>query len=183
MFFFDKQEVFEFSSGTVEHGYLAILDNDLESAKSVFEKIDSPRGKWGISLVEILGGFLKRTPTYFEIRNFLEIDMDFLLKNEKFDYIEYLLGSSELLKDYNQEVYKYVARVFYNNGFYNVAREYLEKAKRTYYNDPELHFMLCNYFYKFKDYKEAIYYISECLRILPDYYPALKMQESIKAII
>ena len=59
------------------------LDKDLKSAKKIFEIIDSPRAKWGRAFVDILSGYIENYPSYFEIRNFLEIDLDFLIKNEK----------------------------------------------------------------------------------------------------
>ena len=73
---------------SVEHAYLAVLNDDLESAKEIFWRIDSPRAKWGKVLISVLGGYLDVYPTYFQIRNFLEIDLDFLLKNEKLDYVD-----------------------------------------------------------------------------------------------
>ena len=81
MFFFSRDSDIFFKPGSIEHGYFAILDDDLETAAGVFENIDSPRAKWGKVLVSILKGYMNIYPTYFEIRNFLEIDLDFLIKN------------------------------------------------------------------------------------------------------
>ena len=79
MFFFGNSECsIKFKPLSVEHAYLAILNNDLDSAAAVFEAIDSPRARWGRSFVDILKGYIENYPTYFEIRNFLEIDLDFL---------------------------------------------------------------------------------------------------------
>ena len=103
MFFFSKDFNKTFKPDSIEHAYLAILDDELDIAKSIFCNIDSPRANWGKTLTDILLGYLKNCPTYFEIRNFLEIDLDFLIKNEKIDYVEQLLGSLEFLIDINQE--------------------------------------------------------------------------------
>ena len=51
------------------------------------------------------------------------------------------------------------------------ASEYLDKSKKIFYKDPELHFMYAKYNLDFKNYEIANYYIDECLKILPDYYP------------
>ena len=98
MFFFsDENSSLAFKPGSLEHAYLAILNDDLLSAKKVFCSLSSPRARWGKALTDILSGYIEEYPSYFEIRNFLEIDLDFLLKNEKIDYVEQVLGSLNIL--------------------------------------------------------------------------------------
>lgn len=181
MYFFSKnKQNITFKPISLENAYLAILGDDLETASVIFQSLDSPRANWGKSLVGILMGYLERFPTYFEIRNFLEIDLDLLLKNEKIDYIEQILGSLKILSDINQETYKYIARVLIENKFYNAAEKYLDKAKATFYNDPELHFICANYYMQMKNFNLAKKSIESCLKILPNYYPAkcLKLEIS-----
>lgn len=184
-FFFFSDEYFEkdIHSGSLEHAYLAILSDDLNSAERIFRALNSPRACWGSILVSILKGYLEIFPTFFQIRNFLEIDLDFLIKNNKISYIEQLLGATEILSEINQETYKFIARVMYENKFYSSALKYLEKSKKIHYKDPELHFMFARYFLRVNDYVEALFYINECLSILPDYFPAqvlkLKIEEKL----
>ena len=93
---------------SLEHAYLLILQNDVKSAKKLFQKIDSPRANWGNIFCDILQGFIKEFPTYFQLRNFLEIDLDFLIKNQKIEYIEQVLGALETLSIANhkcEEIY------------------------------------------------------------------------------
>lgn len=183
MFFFQENTDLKIKPKSLEHAYMAILDNDLDTALEVFKSLDSPRAKWGIALVDILKGYIEDYPTYFEIRNFLEIDLDFLLKNEKIDYVEQILGGMEILSDINQEVYKYAGRVMYENKLYKIAKEYLDKSKKLFYNDAELHFMYAKYHLEFRNFKDADYHINECLRILPDYFPAKSLKQQINGII
>lgn len=183
MFFFSNNDNLMFEPASIEHGYFAILSDDLESAKKIFSQIDSPRALWGKALVDIISGYIEKCPTYFQIRNFLEIDLDFLLKNNKIDYVEMLLGSVDLLADINQETYKYVARVMYENELYKAAKEYMEKSKEVFYNDPELHFMLSKYYMHERSYLKASFHIDECLRVLPEYYPAKLLKEKISKYI
>lgn len=179
MFFFYKNKSTNFNPQSVEHAYLAILNDDLITAQKIFKSLYSPRAKWGSSLTEILTGYIENLPTYFEIRNFLEIDLDFLIKNEKIDYIEQVLGSLKLLVNINQETYKYVARVMFENKLYKASREYLEKSKNIFYNDPELHFMYAKYYLNTREYEKADYHLDECLNIIPDYFPAKSLQKEI----
>lgn len=178
-FFLDNNRI-EIKPGSIEHAYLCVLEDDLESAKTIFASLDSPRAKWGKALCSILEGYIEEYPTYFQIRNFLEIDMDFLLKNEKLDFVEQLLGGLELLSAINYETYKFAARVMFENKFFSAALKYMEKSKMLRYNDPELHFMLAKYYLEVHDDKKAYDSICECLTILPDYYPARIIKAKIE---
>ncbi len=180
MFFFESAfKNVTFGARSVEHAYLAILNDDLPAAKAVFESIDSPRARWGLVLAGIISGYMEFLPSYFEIRNFYEIDLDFLIKNEKTHYIEMLLSSLKYLEEINKEIYKYTARVMYENRLYNSAFEYMNKAKEIFYNDPELHFMLAKAYIDAKQFKMADSSLSECLKFVPSYFPALKMRREI----
>lgn len=183
MFFFSKNKTNKIEPGSIEHAYLAILDDDIESARMIFEKIDSPRAHWGKALIDIINGYVEHYPTYFEIRNFLEIDMDFLIKNEKIDYTENLLGSLDILYEINQESYKYTARVMYENRLYNASKKYMDKSKGLFYGDPELHFMLAKYYIHTREYEAALDSINNCLGILPEYFPAKALKEELKKYV
>ena len=110
---------------------MSVLNDDLDTAYSVFSHIDSPRGIWGCSFVSVLKGYMSKFPTYFGIRNFFEIDLDFLLKNNKIDYVEQCLGALELFSTINQETYKFAARVMLENKLFTSALKYLDKSKET----------------------------------------------------
>ncbi len=182
-FFNDDCSELKITPNSIEHAYLAILDDDLNTAEKIFSGIDSPRAIWGKRLVNILNGYLQDFPTFFEIRNFLEIDLDFLLKNQKIGYVEQFLGSLEYLATINMETYKFVGRVMYENKLKSAALKYFEQAKEIYYNDPELHFLLSKYFLDINNFENAMFYINECLKLLPDYYPALLQKEKIEQMI
>ena len=168
--------------GSISHAYLAILNDDLNSAYKIFSGIDSPRSLWGCSLTTILKGYMTIKPTYFGIRNFFEIDLDFLLKNNKIDYVEQCLGALDVFSEINQEVYKFAARVMLENHLNSSALKYLEKSKHIFYNDAELHFIYAKYYMDIGNYSSAYFYINECLMLLPEYYPAIVMKQKIDEI-
>ena len=179
-FFYEDSSIVKILPKTIEHAYLAILDDDLKTAAAVFSRIDSPRAKWGEVLIQVLKGNLSKYPTYFQIRNFYEIDLDFLLKNEKIHDVEQLLGALEIFSPINQEVYKYAARAMYENRLYSAALRYMEKSKKIYYNDAELHFMLAKYYLRINDIENAQFYIDVCLELIPKYYPAEVLKHQIE---
>lgn len=182
-FFSDYCSEFEIAPNSIYHAYLAILNDDLDSAYTVFSRIDSPRAKWGLSLISILKGYMTIFPTYFGIRNFLEIDLDFLLKNNKIDYVEQCLGALEILSSVNQETYKFAARVMLENHLYTSALKYMDRSKQLYYNDPELHYMYAKYYMDVNNYKAAYTCVCECLKLIPDYYPAQQMKQRIDELM
>ena len=179
-FFGDNYSELEIFPNSIAHAYLAILSEDLDAAELIFSKNDSPRGKWGYTLVSILKGYMTLFPTYFGIRNFLEIDLDFLLKNEKINFVEQCLGALDILSSINQETYKFVARVMLINHLYTSALKYMDKSKQIYYNDPELHYMYAKYYTDVNNFKDAYFYVNECLKLLPSYYPAQIMKQRIE---
>lgn len=181
-FFYEDSSNIKIFPCTVEHGYLAVLNEDLIKAEEIFKDINSARASWACVFVSILSGVMKEFPTYFQIRNFWEIDLDLLIKNKKISYVEQLLGAQSVLSAINQEIYKYTARVMYENKLYSAALKYMNEAKEVYYNDAELHFLLAKYYLRVNDYKESLFYIDECLKLVPDYYPALIFKEKIEEI-
>lgn len=182
-FFCEDCSELEIFPNSIEHAYLSILNNDLYRARAIFDNIDSPRAKWGEIVCSILAdGFMIKRPTYFQIRNFFEIDIDFLLKNKKIDYVEQLLGALEIFTEINSQTYKYAARVMLENNLLSAAYKYMELAKNINYSDPELHFMLTKYFLERKNYALAYKSINDCIELLPDYYPAQIMKQKIEEI-
>jgi tetratricopeptide (TPR) repeat protein len=183
-FFYKDCSDLEIYPNSLEHAYLAILNDDLFKAHNIFTRLDSPRSRWGNVLVSILSdGWMTQRPTYFQIRNFLEIDIDFLLKNQKIDYVEQILGALEIFSKINSQTYKFAARVMLENHLLQAAYTYMEQAKQVYYHDPELHFMLAKYYIKVKNYEKAYFSIKECLSLLPDYYPAINLKHEIEEIV
>ena len=180
LFFFDYSEI-EVKPQTLEHAYLAIINDDLDAADKIFKSQDSPRSNWGEILVSIIKNrCITVYPTFFQIRNFFEIDVDFLIKNKKIEYVENLLGALQVFSSINQEVYKFAGRVMFENSLYAAALKYMEESKKIYYNDPELHFMLAKYWIKFNKLSDAYFYINECLKLLPSYYPAITLKKQIE---
>ena len=74
---------------------------------------------------------------------------------------------------------RYIIDELYNNGFEDFAMYFLTKAKNYFYNDPELHYLLAYIQFEKKDYITAKKHSQDCLRILPNYYPAKKLLENI----
>ena len=61
------------------------------------------------------------------------------------------------------------------NKYYDFGLDFLERGINSFYNDPELHYLLAEYYMSVSDKEKAAKYLQSCLKVLPEYYPAEKM--------
>ena len=165
----------------LESAYCELISDNIEQAKHIAQQIkeEDMRARWLIFLISLIEGNVKEYPTYLEIRNFLEIDLNILIQNFKGNYVENIIRYSDFLFTINPEVFKFIGRVFYNNDLKEQSLFFLERAKYYFYNDPELHFLIAYIFYIDKNFTKAKISAKECLRILPNYFPAQKLLSEI----
>ncbi len=173
---------FEQNKYYTEAGYCYIILDKLEKAQQMFEyavKYDI-RAHWGLFLLQLLSGKISRQPTYFEVRNFLEIDLNILILYCKGDYVERIIRYADFMAFYNPECYKFIGRAFWANDLIPAAMFFLRRAKDKLYNDPELHYLLAYIYYSKKnDMAKSIKALETCLNILPKYAPASKLLKLI----
>lgn len=167
---------------TLEEAYCEILEDRPQNAKKLFLSIVDKdiRAHWGVFFTGLIQGNVQGYPSYFELRNFLEIDMNILVKYFKGDYIENIVKYADWLYSFNPEVHKFIGRVFINNNLKDFGMAFLERGKNYFYNDPELHYLLAEAYYNQNNYEECEKSIDNCLYVLPDYYPAIALQKKLK---
>ena len=124
-------------------------------------------------LAKLLEGQKDYNITYFQIRNFLEVDLSsFLeLKNEKI--ISKIIGKLNILNRINGECYKYFGRVFLTYNYMPEALCFLKEYTKENEQDPEGHLLLARCCMKQGLFIEAQTAIKRCLWSAPEYYPAL----------
>lgn len=166
---------FEQNGYYTEAGYCYIMLDNLEKARIMFEKALAYdiRAHWGLLLLQFISGEISMHPTYFEVRNFLEIDLDILILYCKGNYVEKIIRYADYMAFYNPECYKFIGRAFWAHNLMPAAMLFLRIAKDKLYNDPELHFLLAYiYYYNDKNTAKAQKALETCLSILPKYAPA-----------
>lgn len=178
---YSVKQFFQQNNFVLESGYCSLLSGDLESANLEFSKIENLdlRANWAKKLLQFINNDVINLPSYFQIRNFLEIDLNLLIQFNQAQFVENIINGADLFYSINQESYKFISRVMLNNDFTDIALYYLNKAKEKFYYDPEMHFMLANCYVKQKDKQNAKASIKSCLSILPGYFPATKLLEKI----
>ena len=170
------EKYFKENDYQLEFGYCELLKGHIGNAKKIFAPISNqnPRAHWALREIQFIEGYVTFLPTYFEVRNFLEIDINLFLKAKKIDWVENIINGDDLFFSVNSESYKFIARVLMYNNFPEVAKIYLDKGISTSYGDPELHIILADYYLYKKDTALAKKSLNNCLKVLPNYFPAKK---------
>lgn len=165
-----------------ESGYCLLLSGDLKNAKKIWYSLPNttPVIEWGKALLGFLEKRPTEPPTYFQIRNFLEQDLDELLSANLITYAENLINSIDKLAEINAESYKYMARVLTNHKYYNVAKTFLEHSKSIFYQDPETHFLLGKIYLQKGNKTAAKESLSKAIELNNGYFPARRLLETIK---
>lgn len=176
---------FEENNYYTEAGYCYLILDKIDKAKECFEKSVKTdiRAHWGLLLIQMILGKISMVPTYFEVRNFLEIDLDIFITYCKGDLVEKIIKYCDFLAVYNLECYKFIGRAFWSHGIKTPAMFFLNRAKDKLYNDPELHYLLAYIYYtEDKEIQKCKKEIDTCLNILPAYAPAIALKEKINII-
>lgn len=178
---FSAENFFLENNFVLEYAYCKMLSGDLKSAKAQFTKIEKSdfRADWAKKLIQFIEGYVSNVPSYFQIRNFLEIDLNLLIQMRQPQFVENIINGADLFYSINPESYKFISRVMFYNDFIDIALYYLKKAKEKFYQDPEMHFMFANCYIKKGEIALAKEAIKNCLEILPGYFPARKLLSSL----
>lgn len=175
------RDYFESHNYYAEAGYCYMILNNFAKAKEQFEKakVSDIRGHWGLLLLQMQEEKISMAPTYFEVRNFLEIDLDIFITYCKGDIVQQIIKYADYIAFYNLECYKFIGRAFWAHNIMPAAMFFLNKAKEKLYNDPELHYLLAYIYYTNNDISNCKKEIEVCLSILPQYAPALMLSQKI----
>jgi tetratricopeptide (TPR) repeat protein len=160
-----------------EFGRCELLQGNISNTQDIWNniKVDSPASLWGRSLLEFINLYVVHVPTFFQIRAFLEVDLDAMLNANLITYCENLVNGAHLLATSNQESYKFIGRVFVNNNHFDLAHIYLQRAKELCYIDPEVHYLLAMCYLNSKDIDMAKKSLNTSLEKGFGYYPAKRM--------
>ena len=172
---------FEENNYNIEAGYCYMVLDNFAKAKEQFEKakITDLRGHWGLLLLQMQDEKISMSPTYFEIRNFLETDLDIFITYCKGDIVQQIIKYADFMAFYNLECYKFIGRAFWAHNLMPASMCFLNKAKDNLFNDPELHYLLAYIYYTNHDLKNCKKEIDTCLEILPKYAPAVMLKKNI----
>lgn len=177
----DCQQFFAKNGYMLEEAYARLLSNDIAGAKVLFSFIKERdiRAHWALFMISLLEDNVQEYPSYFELRNFLEIDLNILITYYKGDYVEKIIRYADYMYTINPEVHKFIGRVLYNNGLVEQGLFFLNRAKSYFYHDPELHFMLGYIYFSQGKLDDAQNALENGLRVLPEYFPSENLLKKV----
>lgn len=175
------QQFFAKNGYMLEEAYARLLSNDIAGAKVLFSFIKERdiRAHWALFMISLLEDNVQEYPSYFELRNFLEIDLNILITYYKGDYVEKIIRYADYMYTINPEVHKFIGRVLYNNGLVEQGLFFLNRAKSYFYHDPELHFMLGYINFSQGKLDDAQNALENGLRVLPEYFPSENLLKKV----
>ena len=179
------QQFFNNNNLLLESAYYELLHKNLNSAKKIFKSLQDAdiRAHWGYFVSCLTEGKIEGYPSYFELRNFYEVDLQIFFTYYLGEYIEEICKYNDWLFSINPEIFKYTGRAFLTNQYIDIGMFFLKKAKEKYFNDPELHYLLAECNINTGKYSEAMEDLRNCLTVLPGYYPAIKLKQKLEATL
>ena len=86
----DCQQFFDDNNMILESAYYDLVHKNLTNAKKKFFKIQNQdiRAHWGYILTSLIQESIEGLPSYFELRNFYEVDLEILFTYYLGDYLE-----------------------------------------------------------------------------------------------
>lgn len=178
-------EIFWELKAYYECGYCKFISGDIDLANLCWEYIDvdSPALNWGKNVISLVNLKVPNGLSFFQIRNFLERDIQLLLENSQIKMVENIISAADILAEYNPEVYKFIGRVLLLNNYYDLARTFLLKSKDICYKDSEVHFLLAQYYLSQNNIAEAINILKISVGLNSAYFPAKKLLNKLLAIV
>lgn len=180
----DCQQFFVKNGCMLEEAYARLFCDDIKGAKDFFSSIVDRdiRAHWALIMISMIEGNVLEYPSYLELRNFLEIDLNILITYCKGDYVEKIIRYADYMFTINPEAHKFIGRVLYNNGLLEQGLFFLNRAKSYFYHDPELHYLLGYIYFNQGNFEDAEKALESGLRILPEYYPSENLLKIVRGI-
>ena len=168
--------LFEKAGNVYGCAYCKFLEGNTNEARILLSLIinSSSATNWLLSLVNILENDYSIEPTYFQIRNYYEQDIEMLIKHRNMFLFNELIKRNNYFYTFNREIYKYSARVYQNNRYYEQAKILLKKSLEIFYNDPETHFLLGEIYEQENNIEKAKNAYKNAINANSEYAPAVQ---------
>ena len=164
-----------------KEAYCYLLSGNMPKAHQILEKaLPSPAQNWSLFFCQVFTQNVTVSPSYLQIRAFLERDLSAFLKLNLVEYVQKIIDISEYLFAINPETNKIIARTFLYNDYPTYAKEYFNRAFEFTTEDAELYYLSGLYYLKINDLSEARSALRKAIALNDNYIPAKELLEKIK---
>ncbi|MBR1617865.1 hypothetical protein IJ670_06915 [bacterium] len=164
-------------------GLCCLLLNHQKRAKTFWQysKHNSPASMWGLCVLDLINLKVPNAlPGFFQTRAQLEIYLSLFLENNKIEWAQNLISSSDFLFKANPESYKFIARALYANGYFEFAVVFCNKSLEIFWSDPEALLIMAQCYYLLGDKNKAKHTLVHTLNVAEKYYPALLFKKILQ---
>ena len=98
-------EIFDALNMNYEKGLCALLLGDNSLARSIWQTDKNPclGTLWGLCVVDLINLKYRQLPSYFQIRAFLEVYLNFFIENKHITWAENFIRAWDVLERINYE--------------------------------------------------------------------------------
>lgn len=176
----NSAKIFKKLNDVYKYGYCEFLMGNVKEARKIFASAPiSPAQNWSLFFSELFFDKTTTIPSFFQIRAFLERDLNLFLKLTLTDYVQKLIDISDFLFDINPEANKLIAKSFLYNNYPQYAKEYLNRALDYTNQDAELYYLLGLYNYVIEEISDAKYSFQRALALNENYIPAKNLLKQL----
>ncbi|MBQ7286491.1 MAG: hypothetical protein IJW73_01885 [Candidatus Gastranaerophilales bacterium] len=186
-YFYNKEykkalEIFKKEKDYYSCGLCCLLLKKLLAARCYWKKDRSSRASsWGLAFLDLIQ--LKqptRRVSFFSVRAYLEIYLNLLIQNNLTEWAQNVVSMCDVLYQYNPESYKFIARVLFANGYFNLSITFCKKSLELFYSDPEAFLILSQCHFLLGDLGESLDCVNRVNNMVKDYYPALLFEKIVR---
>ena len=162
-----------------------ILLKEIQKAKEVLiSALDSPAKFWCEFLAELFSEkkSIKKWPSFFEIRHFIELTVYLLLKSKNQSYINVLLKNLNKLLDINLDSEKLIGYAYFHFGDLENALCLLNNSIKRNPYDGEIYFVLGKLHLQKGSVHDALAMLENAHLFLPDHAPTKELLDKTKSI-
>lgn len=178
--YFEAAQTFYEIGEKYQAGFCELLMGNIDRARELWTSLpENSIVSWGIVLLGLVTLEADISPSFLQIRNYLECDISYLIKAERLDYAENVIAYADYLSTVHPEAYKFIGKALFNSEYPNLAMTYYMKGCELLPEDPEIYYHIAQYMISEERYKEARQYLRRAVHLNKNYLPARSLLESL----
>lgn len=181
----DYQKAFEIFNNEKDYygaGLCCLLMQKKELAQKYWKMNSSSNDcSWGLMVLDIINlKTPRKKPSFFQTRAFLEIYINLFLENNLIEWAQNMVNACDVFYLSNPESYKFIARVLFSNGYFDLAVTFCKKSLKLFYSDPEAFLILSQCYFLMGNLADALDCMNRINAMVDNYYPTILFEKILR---